>query len=66
MKQTHLALLQVRDSEEDEEGNLPKHCIVSGATRRELAGSSGVRVSQTKAKEVYFLYKSHLAQLEFT
>jgi hypothetical protein len=56
---------QVRDSEEDEEGTPPKHCIVSGATRRQLAHGGSKRVSHSQAMKKYFLSKWHLSQLEF-
>lgn len=41
---------QVEDSEEGPDGEAPRHCIVSGATRAELRGYSQKRISQSKAK----------------
>ena len=50
------AAQQVQDSEEDEDGNPPKHCLVSGATRQELAGWHHRRISQGKARETFSLW----------
>ncbi|PSC77056.1 galactokinase [Micractinium conductrix] len=48
---------QVQDSVEDEDGQPPKHCIVSGATRGELAGWRDRRISLAKAKDIFNLWK---------
>ena len=55
----------MQDSEEDEDGNTPQHCLVSGATRRELAGWRHRRISQSKAKEIFSMSKYHLSDLPF-
>lgn len=41
---------QVQDSEVDEEGEPPRHCRVSGATREELTGHLHTRISQGRCK----------------
>ncbi len=42
--------LQVQDSEVGEDGESPKHCHVSGATRQELTGYLQRRISQSRCK----------------
>ena len=42
--------LQVHDSERDEAGRPPRHCLVSAATRRELSAWGLQRIGQKKAK----------------
>ena len=44
------ATRQVQDSEVDEEGEPPKYCHVSGATRAELTGYLQKRISQSRCK----------------
>lgn len=41
---------QVQDSEVDEDGEPPKHCQVTGATRAELTGYLHKRISQSRCK----------------
>ena len=57
------ATLQVQDSEADAGGDPLAHCIVSGATRRELAGARHRRVTLNKAKDSFHLYKHELEGL---
>ena len=57
------ATLQVQDSEADAGGDPLAHCIVSGATRRELAGARHRRVTLNTAKDSFHLYKHELEGL---
>ena len=57
------ATLQVQDSEADAGGDPPAHCIVSGATRRELAGARHSRVTRNAAKKTFDLAKYELEGL---
>eukprot|EP00887_Chlorella_sp_A99_P006737 scaffold3.g6737.t1 len=56
---------QVQDSVVDAEGEPPKHCLVSAATRRELAAWRNQVVSQSKAKETFGLSKTQLSDIPF-
>ena len=58
-----LATLQVQDSEVGAGSDPPANCIVSGATRRELAGARHRRDTLNKAKDTFHVYKHELEGL---
>ncbi|KAL4442444.1 hypothetical protein ABPG77_005028 [Micractinium sp. CCAP 211/92] len=58
-------LNEVQDSEEGEDGQALRRCLVSGATREELTGWSQKRISLKKARETFNLYKSEIEACDF-
>ncbi|KAL4458587.1 hypothetical protein ABPG75_013452 [Micractinium tetrahymenae] len=54
---------RVQDSETDEQGRPLQHCLVSAATRRQLAGVAQARVSKSKAKSLFRLCQYQVEQL---